>query len=60
MSLAETETFLQIPEVQEIGAALKKRMQELRERERQREITNCKTLASVFASYSRTEEIHYC
>ena len=58
MSLAETETFLQIPEVQEIGAALKKRMQELRER--QREITNCKTLASVFASYSRTEEIHYC
>ena len=37
MSLAETETFLQIPEVQEIGAALKKRMQELRERETERD-----------------------
>ena len=39
MSLAETETFLQIPEVQEIGAALKKRMQELRERDRERSQT---------------------
>ena len=61
-SLEEIETFSQIPEVREIGAALEKRMQELRERERerQRDITNCKTLASVLASYSSIEEIHYC
>ena len=56
-SLEEIETFCQTPEVREIGAALEKRMQELRKRER--EITNCKTLASVLASYSSIEEIHY-
>ena len=33
-SLEETETFCQTPEVREIGAALEKRMQELRERSR--------------------------
>ena len=52
-SLEEIETFYQTPEAQEIGAALEKRMQELRE------IMNCKTLASVLASYSSIEEIHY-
>ena len=53
-SLEEIETFCQTPEVREIGAALEKIMQELRE------IMNCKTLASVLASYSSIEEIHYC
>ena len=53
-SLEEIETFCQTPEVREIGAALEKVMQELRE------IMNCKTLASVLASYSSIEEIHYC
>ena len=52
-SLEEIETFYQTPEAQEIGATLEKRMQELRE------IMNCKTLASVLASYSSIEEIHY-
>ena len=36
-SLDEIETFCQTPEVREIGAALEKRMQELRKRERERE-----------------------
>ena len=52
-SLEEIETFCKTPEVRKIGAALEKRMRELRE------ITNCKTLASVLASFSRIE-IHYC
>ena len=51
-SLEEIETFCQTPEVREIGAALEKIMQKLRE------IMNCKTLASVLASYSSIEEIH--
>ena len=53
-SLEEIETFCQTPEVREIGAALEKIMEELRV------IMNCKTLASVLASYSSIEEIHYC
>ena len=52
-SLEEIETFCQTPEVREIGAALEKIMEELRV------IMNCKTLASVLASYSSIEEIHY-
>ena len=36
-SLEEIKTFCQTPEVREIGAALEKRMQELRETERQRD-----------------------
>ena len=51
-SLEEIETFCQTPDVREIGAALEKMMQELRD------ITNCKILASVLASYSSIEEIH--
>ena len=52
-SLEEIETFCQTPEVREIVAALEKIMEELRL------IMNCKTLASVLASYSSIEEIHY-
>ena len=39
-SLEEIETFCQTPEVQEMGATLEKRMQELRERERDHELQN--------------------
>ena len=66
-SLEEIKTFCQTPEVREIGAALEKRMQELRERQRGRETERDSerdhkllTLASVLVPYSSIERIYYC